>query len=147
MRILLLCFLSSLAAPGCLLSKTCTEADCVDNATFTLASPTLTAGTYRVQITRGTDTLLVMECALALGRMCGGPNFFDGISLTESGGTPTLLVRSSHIAPTMRIAITKDGAPLASKEVTPVYKTVAPNGESCGPVCSAASVTLAQGDL
>lgn len=146
------------AAPGD--GRACTEMGCVEGLTIDLQSPSGWApGAYRFDIELDQDkvscevTLPLRACDAGPSARCTlhpgeGPS--ERVMISESGcalppaqhSLPTLSIRGEPAR--VRVAVSRDGAQLASEELTPAYRTVTPNGPGCEPVCRQAhgAVTL-----
>lgn len=127
-----------LATPGCI-GKSCTEVGCYDAANLEYRSSALTAGRFAVRVQQGTTTLLDVDCALTTAKGCSDAAHPDNAIYLDPSAL-TVLVGTA--APSLHVRIARDGVVLVDKDVTVSYSTFAPNGESCGPICSSGKASL-----
>lgn len=134
----LLALVTPLLLPGCI-GKSCTEVGCLDGANLEYRSAGLAPGRFIVRVQQGTTTLLDVDCALSLEKGCTDPARPDHAVYLEPSALTILLVTA---APSVHVKIAREGTVLVDKDVTVAYSTYAPNGESCGPVCSSGKASL-----
>lgn len=127
-----------LLTPGCV-GKSCTEMGCLDGANLEYRAGSLSAGRYAVRVQQGATTLLDVDCALTLEKGCTDAAHPDNAVYLDPSSLTILLVTA---APSVRVRIAREGTVLVDKDVTISYSTYAPNGESCGPVCSSGKASL-----
>lgn len=135
------------------LDQACTEMGCEDGLAVRV-TPTAgwPAGAYTFTIeadgetTACTGALPLPACGTA-AITCDKP----GVQIGESG---CALEPSAHAfgditftssPASVSVAVERDGEPVGAQSWTPSYRTVQPNGPSCPPTCSNASVELALG--
>ena len=124
------------ALAGCVVGS-CTEIGCLDNLTVRLTqiSGTLADGTYSVAM-RDNSNSAVETCdfTMADGQISGDttcPTWSDdAVSVSFSSVLPT----------TATLTVTRNANEVATQDITINYTESRPNGESCGPMCFAATV-------
>lgn len=128
----------------------CTQIGCEDGLTIEFSAKQPGAYTFDIvadgQTITCNATLPLPPCSSPPTPNCS----VAGVSLTESG---CALVPSAHSLEglyfydmhpkSVEVTVLRDGAEVARQTFAPAYKTVAPNGVECGPVCEQATVSLA----
>jgi hypothetical protein len=128
----------------------CTEIGCLSGYTLNVSpSSGWAPGAYRFELTVDGR---VVTCTGAIPlRACAGQSFScdaDGVRLGESGcaleptqqGIASITFDGFPLALSLRVL--RDGAELASAELTPLYAAGQPNGPGCDPICCSASDEL-----
>lgn len=126
---------------------------CVNGFALTTKAEAWPAGSYRfvVKLDEKTVTcegsLPLPACDKGLSLKCDG----EGVMIGESGcalpaeqhGYSDIHLDGEPAA--VNVSVERDGEVVTSQDFTPEYKTLYPNGESCGPVCKQATGTLVLG--
>jgi hypothetical protein len=132
--------------------RPCTAIGCLDGLHVEVTPPggAWAPGAYSFEIvtpagtTTCAGTLPLPACDAGPSLRCSGPP----VSIGESGcALPAAQHGFAGIdlgdgPATIAIAISKDGAELTRQTFTPSYRTVSPNGPTCGPTCRQASEAL-----
>ncbi len=116
----------------------CTNVGCIDGVAVELRGFQL-GSTYDITITTADQSI---TCTLdartqsldTVSGSCTSP--ID----VRVGDTPSIFLESTPES--MTIEVQRDATLVADMEVSPDYDKLAPNGESCGPVCDNASVQV-----
>lgn len=125
---------SLLLASGCTLG--CTQAGCDDGTNVSIHG--LEAG-HRYEIDIATEDAFV-QCTVVTS---------DAFSVTcdnalyYGGQLPEVYIDLDGTPARVAITVRQDGLVIADDEGSPDYRSVAPNGEACGPVCRRGEVALA----
>ena len=139
------------ASPG----RICTEMGCVDGLTIELQSPAgWQPGAYRFEIELDQEkvtcegSLPLRGCDQGASVQCTPAGGAERVQIAESG---CALPPAEHSLPQIalpggparvKVTISRDGNAIGSQELSPAYRTVAPNGPECGPVCRQASAVI-----
>jgi hypothetical protein len=145
----------------------CTEAGCVGGLGVALAAPNgWQSGAYELEFeaddvtthrcsfgvtARETTTELTQPLSCTPGVQASGVHVLGCPMLLATAGAAAtdpacpavgMGVRLSSVPRSVRVLLSRDGAPVLAESVTPEYQRLQPNGEDCPPVCHSASVKL-----
>jgi hypothetical protein len=133
--------------------RACTEIGCVDGLHVELTPGSRwPAGRYRIDV-EADGAAQSCEAVLPLKACDAGPSAqCSGAALATIGESGCALPPADHglsdinfsgAPKRVHVRITRDGAAIADKDISPTYKRLQPNGPGCEPVCSSASEGIA----
>jgi hypothetical protein len=143
---------SPLTVTGCsIASQACTEIGCSNglSLSFTKATTPWEPGMYQVDIDADgkkitCTTKLPLTASDPAPSSCTDANVLLGVSGSAlPAAQQSLSELQFNTAPAhVTVTVTRDGAVIGTKDLTPTYKKSQPNGPDCEPTCNSASDTL-----
>jgi hypothetical protein len=132
-------------------SDSCTLAGCTSGFSISLvAAEPLRDGTYDLELTldgvAATCQHVIADGQSVADAECNRRSLVRSTASIYNNGAPpnneapnAFVIDIFDAAALVELRVLRDGAPLVEQSYEPSYRTVAPNGPECGPICNTAS--------